>query len=364
MSPSVGRRVRRRRRVGLAFAVVVLTVAILVSFQAQRESRRGPVAKPLPGPSLRKLAKADDLLLGTALRDQPLRDEPGYRKDLVGEFAAISPENAMKWDALEPERGKFTWGGADRAVDFAAKHGLKVRGHTLVWHAQLPGWLTGGDFDRGGLLRLMTGHVKRVMGRYKGRVKAWDVVNEAVAEDGSLRQSLWGKELGPGFIAAAFEAARKADPKARLAINEIGAESTGPKSDTLLRIVRELKRQGLVDEVGFQAHFNLDGVPETMEANLKRFAALGVDIAITEADVGVPDDAGPEALDAQAKVYAELVKTCRAVPRCRALTVWGYTDRHSWIPDNQPGTGRATLLDDELAPKPAYRAFQDALRGS
>lgn len=361
---SAGARVRRRRRTGLALAVVVLAVAIVVSFAKQRETLRGPAAKPLPGPALRTLAKDDHILLGTALRDEPLRDEPGYRKDIVREFAAVTPENAMKWDAVEPERGTFKWGGADRAVDFAAEHGLKVRGHTLVWHAQLPGWLTDGNFERTGLLHLMTGHIRREMGRYKGRVPTWDVVNEAVADDGSLRQSLWGKELGPGFIAAAFTAARKADPKARLAINEIGAESIGPKSDTLLRIVRKLKQRGLVDEVGFQAHFNLNGVPKTMESNLKRFAKLGVDIAITEADVALPDKAGPEALQAQAKVYARLVRTCRAVPRCKALTVWGFTDRASWIPHNQPGFGRATLLDDQLAPKPAYRAFQDALRGS
>lgn len=353
---------RRLRRWYVALPVALLVVVTLGAIAAHDDALKGPDAKPLPGTPLRKLAADHGLLLGTALDDAALRHEAGYRHDIGTQFDAITPENAMKWDAVEPERGDLRWDAADRAVDFATKHRLKVRGHTLVWFSQLPGWLSDGGFDAPALRRLMNDHIATEMGRYKGRIRTWDVVNEAMADKGGLRPGLWLDTLGPSYIAEAFAAARKADPDARLAINEIGADGINAKSDTYLKVVKELVRRGLVDEVGFQAHFNLGGVPPSMGENLRRFADLGVDIAITEADVSVKDPGTPAQLAAQAKVYAEIVRTCRSVPRCKALTVWGFTDRHSWIPDSSPGFGSATLLDDELNAKPAFKAFQDALK--
>ncbi len=353
---------RKLRRIVVAAPILFIVLAVLGSIAAHEKAKQGPAAKALPGAPLKELGKARGIRIGTAADDQPLQDEPGYRDVLVREFASLTPENAMKWDALEAERGKLRWDGADLAVDFAQEHGLAVRGHTLVWFSQLPGWIADGKLGAKELRSVMEDHVATVMGRYRGRVGTWDVVNEAIDDDGGLRKSVWSDTLGPAFIAEAFAAARKADPDATLAMNEIGAESIGPKSDTFFRVAKALKARGLLDEVGFQAHFSLQGVPPTMRKNLQRFAALGLDIAITEADVAVRDGASPAQLQVQGEIYADLVRTCRAVPRCRSLTVWGFTDRHSWIPDNQPGFGRATLLDDELEPKPAYRAFSEALR--
>lgn len=354
------------RRKLLIAAGLVLALVTASAYVAHRDELKGPDAQHLPGPPLKDSGKADGILIGTALDDVALQNEHGYREVVAREFAAITPENAMKWDAVEPERGKLKWAGADRAVAFAEKHGIAVRGHTLVWHAQLPGWIADGKLGQQELLKVMKDHVTTEMERYKGRIRTWDVVNEVVGDNGKLRPSVWSKALGPGFILEAFAAARKADPKARLAINEIGGESIGPKSDTLLKIVKELKARGLVDEVGFQSHFNIDGnpagVPPTFRANLERFAALGVDVAITEFDVSLKEPASDEQLQQQAAVYRRLVETCRAVPRCRSITVWGFTDRHSWIPESSPGYGSATLLDDDLGPKPAYRAFSRALR--
>jgi endo-1,4-beta-xylanase len=353
------------RRLLIAVPVGVFVLVLLGAIAAHHDNLRGPAAKPLPGPALKTLGKADGLLIGTAVDDEALRNEPGYRKDLAAEFSVVTPENAMKWDAVEPERGKLDWGDADRAVDFARAHHIAVRGHTLVWHSQVPGWITDGHFGKAALRKLMLDHIALEMGRYKGRVRTWDVVNEVVGDDGRMRPSVWFDTLGAGFVVDAFEAARKADPKARLAINEIGAESIGPKSDKLLELVKDLKARGLVDEVGFQSHFNLDGnppgVPPTMQQNLARFSALGVDVALTEADVAVRQPADDAKLAAQADVYRNIVRTCRAVPRCRSITVWGFTDRHSWIPESSPGYGSATLLDDDLAAKPAFRAFAGAL---
>lgn len=355
----MSRRVRRWIVIAPIAFIVLMTLGAIASHQ---DAQKGPDAQPLPGSPLRQLGDRRGLLIGTAVDDGPLRREPGYREVLAREFGALTPENAMKWDALEPTRGSLRWAAADRAVAFAQEHDMKVRGHTLIWHSQLPGWIAEGRFDAAALRALMEDHVTTVMRRYRGRVRTWDVVNEVVDDAGGLRPSVWRDTLGPAFIAEAFAAARKADPEARLAINEIGAETIGPKSDTLLKLVRELRRRDLVDEVGFQSHFTLDGVPATMRENLARFAALGVDIAITEADVRVRNGAPPEQLAVQGHVYGDLVRTCRAVKRCRAITVWGFTDRHSWIPASSPGYGTATLLDDAYGVKPAYTAFQDALR--
>ncbi|MCW2996899.1 MAG: 1,4-beta-xylanase [Solirubrobacterales bacterium] len=350
------------RRLVVAAPLLFVVLAIVGALANYYDNRDGPSVKPLPSAPLRELGRAHDITLGTAVDDTPLRRESGYRKDLARQFAALTPENAMKWDALEPERGSLRWAAADRAVAFATAHDMAVRGHTLVWHAQLPGWIADGRLGAAELRKVMRDHIATVMGRYKGRVRTWDVVNEVVGDDGALRKSVWLDTLGPAFIAEAFAAARRADPKARLAINEIGAEGIGPKSETLYRLAKGLKARGLLDEVGFQSHFTLDGVPPTMRKNLGRFAALGLDIAITEADVRVRDAGTPEQLDVQGQVYADLVGTCRAVARCRSLTVWGFTDRHSWIPESSPGYGSATLLDRNLQSKPAYRAFAAALR--
>ncbi|MCW3013180.1 MAG: 1,4-beta-xylanase [Solirubrobacterales bacterium] len=353
---------RKVRRLVVAAPILFVVLATLGAIASYYDNRGGPSAKALPSAPLRELGKAHDITVGTAVDDAALRNEPGYREDLAREFGGLTPENAMKWDALEPQRGSLHWAAADRAVDFAGKHDMTVRGHTLVWHAQLPAWIADGKLGAADLRQVMRDHIATVMGRYKGRVRTWDVVNEVVADDGGLRKSVWSDTLGPVFVAEAFAAARRSDPKARLAINEIGAESLGPKSDTLYRIAKELKARGLLDEVGFQSHFTLDGVPATMRKNLERFAALGLDVAITEADVRVRDPGTPEQLAVQGEVYADLVNTCRAVARCHALTVWGFTDRHSWIPESSPGYGSATLLDRELNPKPAYRDFAAALR--
>jgi endo-1,4-beta-xylanase len=353
---------RRVRRWIILAPVIFVVLATLGAIAAHHDAVQGPDAQPLPGQPLGRLAEQRGILLGTAVDDEALQNEPGYRHVIGTEFDAITPENAMKWDAVEPARGELHWDGADRAVDFATQHDLKVRGHTLVWHSQLPGWLQDGTFTADELRQLMVDHITTEMQRYRGRVRTWDVVNEVVGDDGKLRPGRWLDTLGPVYIAQAFAAARKADPDARLAINEIGADGEGPKADTLLKLVKELKRRGLVDEVGFQAHFNLNGVPPSMEKNLRRFSDLGVDVAITEADVSVKDPPSPAKLELQAQVYGDLVRVCRSVPRCHAITVWGFTDRHSWIPSSSPGYGSATLLDDELRPKPAYTAFSDALR--
>lgn len=356
MSPRV-----RRLVVLLPLAFVVLATAGAL-IKAYHE-RHGPSAKPLPGAPLKELARAGGITaFGTALDDNALQKEPGYRDDVVREFSALTPENAMKWGALEPERGKLDWGGADRAVAFAEKHHMLVRGHTLVWHNQLPDWLLTGKFSAPQLSSILQRHIATEMGRYRGRIAQWDVDNEVVGDDGKLRPSIWLKRLGPSYIVDSYRWARQADPHAKLYLNEIGAESAGPKSDKLYDLAKQLKADGLLDGVGFQSHLNLNGVPPTMQKNLQRFADLGLDIAITEADVALQQPAGDAQLKVQADVYRHLTNICLAISRCHTFIVWGFTDRHSWIPLSSPGYGSATLLDSQLRAKPAYDAVAAALR--
>ena len=323
--------------------------------------RGGEDAAPLPGTPLRDAAKARGLELGTAVRGDVLKRNRAYRQTVAAQFSTVTPENEMKWSAIEPERGEFEFGPADDIVDRAGDARQKVRGHTLVWHAQLPDWVR--ELSAEELRQATREHIRTVMRHYADDVGVWDVVNEPVDDRGGLRESVFMRRLGPGFIEDAFRTARAADRDAKLYLNEIGAEGINAKSNRMYEIVRGLKAAGApIDGVGFQTHANLDGLPGDFVQNMQRFAALGLDIAITEADVGLPLPADAAKLDAQAAIYRDIVRSCRAVD-CRSLTFWGFTDGRSWISETQAGMGAATLLDEELRPKPAFGAVQGALGG-
>jgi endo-1,4-beta-xylanase len=343
------------RNVAIAamFVVVVLTAAYF--------ARGGGDAKPLPGTPLRTLAKQRGIEVGTAVRSDVLQRNRAYRQIVAAQFSSVTPENEMKWDAVEPSRGDFTFDAADAIVDRAREADQKVRGHTLVWHAQVPDWVK--QLDASELRQAMREHIRREMEHFARDVGVWDVVNEPITDAGGLRQSVFERRLGPGFIEDAFRTARAADPDAKLYLNEIGAEGINPKSNRLYEIVRDLKGRGVpIDGVGFQTHANLNGLPPDMVDNMRRFKALGLDIAITEADVALklaPSDAD---LQAQARIDAQIVDNCLAVD-CRSLTFWGFTDGRSWISETQAGMGAATLLDTSLRPKPAFFAVQKALGG-
>ncbi len=334
---------------------------VLVVIVAATLARQGRDAKPLPGHSLRYLGERRGVLIGTAVRGDVLRGNRAYRQLVAEQFSTLTPENEMKWETTEPTRGSFNFGPGDEIVDAARGANQDVRGHTLVWYSQYPAWLN--DLSAKELAAATREHIQRLVGRYAGRVGVWDVVNEAIADGGNLRPSIFLRRLGAGYIASAFVAAREADPHAKLYINEIGAESIGPKSNQLLELVRSLRVAGVpIDGVGFQVHSNLRGVPDDFVANARRFKALGLDVAITEADVGLKLPADEAALREQAAVYRTIVRDCLAMG-CKSLTFWGFTDGRSWIPETQAGMGAATLLDEALRPKPAFLAVQQALAG-
>jgi len=334
---------------------------ILVVLVAAYFARGGGDAKPLPGPSLRALAKQRGIELGTAVRSDQLTRNRAYRQTIDAQFSTVTPENEMKWDAIEPTRGDLKYGPADDIVGEARKAGEKVRGHTLVWHAQVPAWVK--QLSAGDLRQAVREHIRSEMAHFSKDVGVWDVVNEPITDQGGLRESVFERRLGPGFIEDAFRTARAADPGAKLYLNEIGAEGMSAKSNRLYEVVRDLKAKGVpIDGVGFQTHSNLNGLPADMVANLQRFKALGLDIAITEADVALKLPPSAADLQSQAQIYTQIVRNCLAV-QCKSLTFWGYTDGRSWISETQAGMGSATLLDASLTPKPAFAAVQQALGG-
>ncbi len=350
-----------RRVLTVLFIGTVVLLAFVFAAAVHETSVGG---EPNADVALRDLAARADVDVGTAVREPALRDYSGYRTELAREFSTVTPEDAMKWDAIEPARGQWRWDGADALVDFAREHDQVVRGHTLVWHNQLPRWLGARTWKPDALRDVLRDHIRAVVGRYRGRIAEWDVLNELTAEGGKgLRPSLWSDTLGESFPQQALRWAHEADPDAKLYWNEIGADGLSPKSDEFYRRVKALVDDGVpLDGVGFQSHFNLDGVPKGFEKNLRRFADLGLDVRVTELDVALKTPVDDAALRAQADVYARTVRACLRVKRCRGLTVWGFTDRFSWIPAAQSGFGEATLLDEQLQPKPAYSEFAEALR--
>lgn len=335
-------------RLGAAAAIVLAGVAAVVT-----------VTPASADASLGQLAAAKGRYLGSAT-DNPELSDSQYVQILGREFNQITPGNTMKWQYTEPTRGQFDFARADVIVDLAKSNDQVVRGHTLVWHSQLPSWVE--NVPTGELLAVMRNHVTQEVSHFKGQLVHWDVVNEAFNEDGTRRQSVFQRKIGDSYIAEAFKAARAADPAVKLYINDYNVEGVGAKSDAMYNLVKSLQQQGIpIDGVGLQAHLLVGQVPTTLRQNIQRFADLGVDVAITELDIRMvlPRTAGKDAQ--QAADYKAVVDACLAVSRCVGITLWDFTDKYSWIPSVFPGEGAALPWDETLGRKPAYDAIAGAL---
>jgi endo-1,4-beta-xylanase len=351
-------------------------------------------ATPVPAnqePSLREAAGRIGLLVGAAVNPAHL-SEAEYAGTLAREFNMVEPENVMKWRFTEPARGQFDFGPGDQVVAFAEAHQMKVRGHNLLWAIRNPAWLTQARFTPPELREIMHQHIARVAGHYTGKVFAWDVVNEAFDAHGGLSHSIWYDRPGIGqagqgtaYIEQAFRWAREADPKALLFYNDYAAEGLNAKSEAIYHMVSDFKRRGVpIGGVGLQMHLSLADAPKlaSLEANVNRLAGLGLQVHITEMDVGLPLDAGDQAsgqtvnpapklgptpastsTDArqQADLYSRVAGVCARHRGCTAFQTWGFTDRYSWIPAFTQGKrGAALLFDADYKPKPSYDAVLKA----
>ncbi|MFE8925325.1 endo-1,4-beta-xylanase [Streptomyces rochei] len=286
---------------------------------------------------------------GVAIASGKLGDS-AYTSIANREFNSVTAENEMKIDATEPQRGRFDFSAADRVYNWAVQNGKEVRGHTLAWHSQQPGWMQ--SLSGSALRQAMIDHINGVMAHYKGKIAQWDVVNEAFADGSSgARRDSNLQRTGNDWIEVAFRTARAADPSAKLCYNDYNVENwTWAKTQAMYNMVRDFKQRGVpIDCVGFQSHFN-SGSPynSNFRTTLQNFAALGVDVAVTELDI---QGASPT-------TYANVVNDCLAVSRCLGVTVWGVRDMDSWRSGDTP-----LLFNNDGSKKPAYTSVLNALNG-
>ncbi|WP_426623003.1 endo-1,4-beta-xylanase [Leifsonia sp. McL0607] len=338
---------------GAAFAAVPATPPAAPGHQTSASSD-----------SLRSLASRVGLRVGTAVNTDALASNSDYRSIAATQFSSVTPENVMKWESVEPTQGTYDWTAADELVAFAQQNGQLVRGHTLVWHNQLPAWLTAAapSMTPDQLRAILKKHITDEVTHFRGKIWQWDVVNEAFNDDGTLRNTIWLQKLGPGYIADAFRWAHAADPKALLFYNDYNIEYTGPKSNAVYSLVQQLKAQGVpIDGVGFQTHLDTQyGLPD-LQNNLQRFAGLGLKVAETEVDVRTTLPVTAVEQNAQVAAYTSTMQACLAVRACISYTVWGFGDGYSWVPAVFPGEGAADIYDENLQPKPEYTALQQTL---
>jgi len=278
------------------------------------------------------------------------------------EFGIYTPENSLKWEAIEPQPGVFNFTLGDALFKIARQNGKKMRGHTLVWHSQLAPWVSANNYTAPQLKAVMKRHVQTVARHYAGQIYSWDVVNEVFNEDGTYRESIWYNTFGEDFIEWAFRWAQEADPFSLKYINDYNFESISPKTDAVVKLVKKLKAKGVpIHGIGAQAHLVVGTVPTTFKQNLQRFADLGVDVALTELDIRLALPVTPAKLQQQAADYTTSVNACLGVKRCVGITLWQFTDALSWIPGVFPTEGYALPWDAELKTKPAYNAIRKAL---
>ncbi len=329
-------------------------------------------------------------LIGTALNHYQVTGQAADELAVaLKHFNSITPENVMKWDTLQPSPGEFNFGPADAIVDLAEAHNLHIVGHTLVWHSQAPDWIfqdeNGERISRDALIERMREHIHTVVGRYKGRIHGWDVVNEAIIEDGSYRETLWYEIIGPEYVDLAFQFAHEADPEAELYYNDYTLNFDGKRAATI-EMIRGMQERGIpIHGVGTQEHIRVDWPSiEDIERTVVELAELGIPVMITEMDIDVlppafaymgadvnltaelrdelnpfPDGLPMEVEQALADRYREIFEVYwRHQDKVSRVTIWGVSDRHSWL-NNWPIRGRTSyplLFDRDLQPKAAFDA--------
>ena len=346
----------------------------------------GPAVEDAP--SGLKDVYADAFMIGTALNTRQIYEEDVNGVRLVEEhFNAITPENITKWSLIYPKPGEYNFEPADRFVEFGEKNGMHMVGHTLVWHSQVPDWVfkdeEGNFLDREALLERMRDHIHTVVGRYKGRFHAWDVVNEALNDDGTMRETHWYNIIGKDYLVKAFQYAHEADPDAELLYNDYSLENPA-KREGAVRLIQYLQENGApVTGIGTQGHWHIPSPSlEEIEKTITDFAALGIDVMVTELDIdvlpaawnysgadismvagmedgldpyteGLPDDVQQELADRYREIFELFLKHRDVITR---VSFWGVTDGDNWK-NNFPVRGRTNhplLFDRDWQPKPAY----------
>jgi endo-1,4-beta-xylanase len=355
--PRPGPRPRARLRAALA----VGTVGVVAATTGALVLAAGPASAAT---TLRAGAEAQNRYFGVSVGQGDLSNT-GETGIAGTQFDMITPENEMKWDAIEPSNGTFNFSAGDAIVSFATSHNDRVRGHNLVWHSQLPSWVT--SLPTNQVKAAMEAHITGEVSHYKGKIYAWDVVNEPFNDDGSFRSDVFTQAFGsgPAYIADAINTAHAADPAAKLYLNDFNIEASGAKSNAMFSLAQTLLQQGVpLSGIGFESHFIVGQFPSTFQANMQRFANLGLDVAVTELDDRMPTPASSANLTQQATDDANVVKACLAISRCVGITQWNISDADSWVPGTFSGQGAATMFDSNFQPKASFNSVLTALGGT
>ncbi len=362
--------------------IVILSVIVVASglgiflYLTRNQDPYTTMAPPqLPSPPLKTLASSKNIQIGSFASLKYLREQP-YREILASQFNYAIIDGEPNWrfedSTLRPSATTFDFTNLDKAIDFAKQNNMPVRVQHLLWGDAkwLPDWLTKGDYTSAQLLDIIHNHISTVEARYKGQVREYSVVNEAFSRKllTGGNHDWWGEKLGNQYIDNAFIWAREADPNAVLILNDFGNETEGDISNLMYDYVKDAKARGIpIDAIGMQMHISGTNAPtkEKVVSNMKRFAALGVKVYVTEFDVNMHDVKGSEKEkeDAQAKIYSDMLGACLEVgPNiCPNFGFLGLVDRQSWYNGLGIHDANALMFHDNYTPKPAFYAVRATL---
>jgi len=315
--------------------------------------------------TLSSLASNNNIFIGTAVSSKYINTDEKYKNIIADEFNIITTENEMKFDLIHPERERYNFLQSDALVNFGIEHNKKIRGHTLVWHRRIPEWLEKGQYSKAEMKAILKQHIQTIVGRYKGEIYAWDVVNEAFNEDGTLKDSIWLRTIGKEYIALSYKWAHEADPNALLYYNDFNIEEINAKSDAVYGLFQYFKRNNIpIDGLGMQMHtsiadpYNL----EKVKNNIARMGKLNLDVQITELDISLGkykknSKVLGKLLTEQSAHYSDILNVCLATSTCTGLIMWGFTDKYTARKENE----FPLILDNEYKPKPAYWSLFNTL---
>ena len=328
--------------------------------------------------TLRSLAEKNNIYIGAILNSQWFSGGlPGnYEQIHKTQFNIVVAENEMKFDATEPNEGQFNYGNGDRMVKYAKANGMRVRGHALAWHSQVPGWVSQKySGKKNELLRVLKNHIEKVVGHWKGQIDEWDVVNEAINDNNNhgwrSSGSVWFETLGADFLDSAFVWAHAADPDAELCYNDYAIEwglGSGSKAGFVLEQVKRWKKNGIpITCVGTQTHIEIshETTPKNVRDFAKALAELGITLNITELDIGFPkgsaNSLSAKDYQKQGHLYRQFMDVFLEEPNMGEFMIWGVTDAHSWL-DGSQGKTQGLIYDKQYKPKPAYDSLIVSLK--
>jgi len=352
--------------------VVVITATLITGMPGCRSGSKGgyvAIEDDFP-PYLKDLAEELDFYVGAAVGygGNMYPNNQQYVEVLQREFNAVVAENVMKWQTIRWSESSYNFTPGDAIVAFAEENGMMVRGHTLAWHSQNPGWLQGKNYTREEAIEVLEDHITQVVTHWKGKIKEWDVVNEAVNDQGHRRtENVWQKWIGDDWIEIAFRAAHKADPDALLFYNDYSIEFlNSQKQNAVYNLIKDLVEKDVpIHGVGFQGHFGLmyGGAPDKaqLKASIDRFADLGLIVQFTEVDIRIEKPVTLQKLQQQAESYRRIFEAALEHPACSAVMIWGVHDGQSWVDYTFPNETAPLLFDNSFYRKQAYDAVRKAL---